>query len=655
MSDNIIRREDMLLIPQIFKYTGTDSIPLTFTYNGKEVKGIPAEFSPKARTYFVDSNIVRTEIEGQNAEGLYIRAEYLEYRDFPVTEWVVFFENRGSADTGIIEKVTLGGNIRGTNPVFTHGTGDDCTENGYRFTTEKVEDKIRITPFSGTSCQGAFPYVRFAFDEYEVRAAIGWTGKWFAETEKTSDGISFICGQDRCHTKLLPGEIMRTPRLDTMIYKADNEFRGINIWRHWVFKHIMPKEDGNQIPPKECVHHYQVNGTPEFTGATEENQIEALRTYFARGLRPDIWWFDAGWYKCDGDWPRVGSWKADPERFPNEIRPLGEECEKYGVQLLLWFEPERVRAGEALDREHPEWLLKRKDGTGDFLLDLGNPEAETWLADYVGQYLTDNHIALYRQDFNFDPLPIWIDNEAEDRIGMLENKHIQGYYAYWDRLLLEHPGLWIDSCASGGRRNDLETMRRAVTLHYTDVGYGKHPIKQLQHREMFEWIPYFRAHNMNWDDPETGSYERIVYGKPDEFAFMCALAPSLTSMIEYYAEDKKMDLGIRMEKIWREAAGLELSGDYYPMTECRGDAHDWYAMQFDDQAKHKGFVQVIRNTLVDDDSFVVRMPQIEDGKTYEFTDRVTGAVRRIPSDMLKLGFEMKLEKRKGVVLFYEVL
>lgn len=45
-------------------------------------------------------------------------------------------------------------------------------------------------------------------------------------------------------------------------------------------------------------------------------------------------------------------------------------------------------------------------------------------------------------------------------------------------------------------------MRSSVPLHYTDVGYGHHPIKQKQHRYMFEWIPYFRAHTMNWDNDD---------------------------------------------------------------------------------------------------------------------------------------------------------
>ena len=75
-------------------------------------------------------------------------------------------------------------------------------------------------------------------------------------------------------------------------------------------------------------------------------------------------------------------------------------------------------------------------------------------------------------------LPIWIRNEAEDRIGAIENLHVQGYLKFWDELILRNPGLWIDSCASGGRRNDLETMRRAVPLHYTDMGYGEHQLSR---------------------------------------------------------------------------------------------------------------------------------------------------------------------------------
>ncbi len=116
------------------------------------------------------------------------------------------------------------------------------------------------------------------------------------------------------------------------------------------------------------------------------------------------------------------------------------------------------------------------------LLDLGNPAAQKWLTDHVDKTITEQGIDLYRQDFNFDPLGYWRGNDAPDRQGITENLHVQGYLAYWDELRRRHPKLLLDSCASGGRRNDLETLRRSVPLHKTDYKYSDQPAKQAFHR-----------------------------------------------------------------------------------------------------------------------------------------------------------------------------
>ena len=64
---------------------------------------------------------------------------------------------------------------------------------------------------------------------------------------------------------------------------------------------------------------------------------------------------------------------------------------------------------------------------------------------------------------------------------MKEIRHIEGLYAFWDYLLERFPGLLIDNCASGGRRLDLETIKRSAPLwrsdyyHYDDPdGYQCH-------------------------------------------------------------------------------------------------------------------------------------------------------------------------------------
>ncbi len=657
MSNFRITKQDMALLPRILPFTTPDAIPLQFCLGERVVCGVPEEFSPTVSTRLLNTNIKQCIIEGENADGLHIRVEYLEYRDFPVTEWVAWISNHGNSDTPVLSGVQIGGVLGCPSPILEHGNGDTCGEDGYHFTKEAVDHAIRKTPGTGTSCQGAFPYMTLHGSDCEIRAAIGWPTKWFAEFAPAQDGVAFACGQERCHTVLHSGETFRTPRLNLMIYTNENApWRGINLWRSWYFKHILPREHGQPVPPKLCMHLFMADDKPEFTGASEQNQLEAMHEYLRRGVKPDVWWVDAGWYPCDYDWPRIGTWVPDPARFPNGLTPIGKACEENDMQFLLWFEPERVRCGEQLDREHGDWLLCTRDANGnpagDRLLDLGNPEALHWLIEHVDALIKASHVHIYRQDFNFDPLPIWIQNETEDRIGILENAHGQGYLAYWDALVLRNPGLWIDSCASGGRRNDLETMRRAVTLHYTDVGYGKHPIKQKQHREMFEWIPYFRAHNQNWDNPADGSY--VGGGRPtDEYAYHCALTPAMTEMLHYRESEEMYAQARRMIPIWRAAAELELTGDFFPLTECRCDPKDFYAMQFDEPTTRRGFVQIIRNTQTPEDTFLVKLPCIHDGATYTMVDRQTGNTRILSSETLHAGFTVTLPLRTGVILFYE--
>ncbi len=654
-----ITDKDMAMIPGIMKFTSPADIPLSFEYGERKMRGIDESFSPTVSYRILTANTVQYIIDGTDKNGLNIRAEYIEYRDFPVTEWVVFFTNKAKKDTPVLKKIKIEGEIFCPGATLEYGNGDNRRNDGYHFFKDNLDNEKILTPTTGTSCEGAFPYMTLHGCDREVRVAIGWPGKWTASISSDGERVNFSCGQDRCATLLHPGETYRTPRLNLLAYTNDNApYRGINIWRSWYFKHILPRENGQSIPPKLCLHYFEADGKPEFTGASEENQIHALNEYLRRDMKPDIWWIDAGWYPCDYEWHKTGSWFADPKRFPNGLAPLGKACRDAGVQLLLWFEPERIWAGAdlELEREHQEWLLK-KNGEDDpnrpyRLLNLANKDALKWITERVNSIIKASHVSIYRQDFNMDPLPIWVDNEPEDRIGMTENLHVQGYLAYWDALLLENPGLWIDSCSSGGRRNDLETMRRAVTLHYTDVGYGHHPIKQKQHREMFEWIPYFRAHNMSWDSID-GTYETKKQRPADEFSFHCAMAPSLTSLYTYDDTEEHFNIGRKMDAIWREAAELELSGDYYPISECRCDAHDWYAMQFDDFTQGRGFIQAIRNTLSEDESYLVKVPCVHEGKTYTLTDRESGSSITLSAEELQAGLTVTLPKRTGIIYFYE--
>lgn len=648
--------QDMRRISSLHPYTSPAAIPVTYALNGKAYRGFPEEFHPIATTRRIDANLCETVIIAHTPDGLELRAVCQTFLDFPVVDWVMYVTNNGSENSPILSDWNFITDYTDVHPMLYHGNGDTCKEDGYAWYETPLKDGMKFTvqpSGDGTSCKGAFPYMRLRFDGWGINIAVGWTGNWKTEFSCEKNTVTLRAGQTAFASYLKPGETVRTPRMTYQSY-VGGEDRARNLWRSFYFAHILPREHGSPLPPKLILHTWMIDGLPEFCGVTEENQHKAIDAYTAGGLHPDIWWIDAGWYPCENRWPTTGNWYPHPEHFPNGMTSLGEKCENENIQLLVWFEPERVYRDTWLYREHPEFLLRRKkdDNTGyddNNLLNLGNPAACDWLINYISTLIQENHIHIYRQDFNFSPTPYWDANTEEGRTGILENLHIQGYYRYWDALLERNPGLWIDSCASGGRRNDLETMRRAVPLHYTDVGYGKHPIKQLQHRQMFEWIPYFRAHTYNWDAPD-GSYDGQNHPL-DEFAFHNALTPAITCSVEWNDSPALYALARRMIPIWRRAAEMELSGDYYPLTECRKSQEDFYAMQFD--REQDGFIQIVRNNRTPEDSLTL-FPHIEPHRTYIFTDPLSKRCFTVSGCQLATeGFCDRLDVRSGVIWFYE--
>src|SRR5208282_226522 len=264
---------------------------------------------------------------------------------------------------------------------------------------------------------------------------------------------------------------IRTPLTAVLFWKGEDWIAGQNLWRHWMMAHNIPRPNGKLPLPLTAVC------MPElYTSAAGE--LDSLNTYLSPGNKIDYLWIDAGWYAMNEttkDWfdaTGVGTWKPDPVRYPHGIREVSDYVHSKGMKLILWFEPERVYRGSFLWEKHPDWLLhwdtEDKEASDIRLLNLGNPAALQWLTDYISRFITDQGVDLYRQDFNVDPLQTWQNGDAADRQGMTENLYVQGYLAYWDALLQQHPGMLIDSCASGGRRNDLETLRRGVPLLRSD-------------------------------------------------------------------------------------------------------------------------------------------------------------------------------------------
>ena len=309
-----------------------------------------------------------------------------------------------------------------------------------------------------------------------------------------------------------------------------------------------------------------------------------------------------------------------------------------------------MQPGTRLDVEHPEWLL-RKEGDENGLLYLGNPECRQWLTDHVCGLIKENGIGIYRQDHNFPPLGHWRENEAEDRQGIHENLHVQGYLQFWDDLLARNPGLWIDSCSSGGRRNDLETMRRSVPLHYTDYGYGNHPVKLGFHHTLLAWIPYIKEVTLSWDLKGAERFEHEV----DRYSYHCGMGPMMFVGLDIRRDGYDYTLVKEMIDIWRRASGLMLYGDYYPLTPFHHSPDRWVARQFDCPETGSGYIQGIRFPAAPHESLTISPQGIIPDSIYFWENPETGEEREISGEeLINDGFTFTLPRRSGAIWFYRI-
>ena len=631
------------------------ALPISFVLDEKVISGIPEDWQPTSSRRRIDANISETVFEGDDVRtGLKIQVEFIEYHDYPVVEWVAMFTNNGHEKTPVIHDVlAMDGTFNGSLPVLHYSNGDFNSVEDYMpyEVSLNLGSTYKFSPNGGRPCEGVFPYYRVEFEGCGLSIAIGWPGQWAADFMGLEDGIRIRAGQEKTNLRLMPSECIRTPRI-TILSWAGNTSRAVNLWRRWYLDHILPRPDGQPLKPLLAC--YGTDDGAECTATTEENQIRYMEKAKRHGIHFDVWWIDAGWYDCynekhERDWYLTGTWEPDPKRFPNGLKIVSECASRNGADLLLWFEPERVYPVTQIDVEYPQWLLKI-EGTDNSLLDLGNPECRKWITDHVCRLIRDNGVKIYRQDYNIRPLEYWRQNEAEDRQGINENLYIQGYLQFWDELLMRNPGLWIDSCSSGGRRNDLETMRRSVPLHYTDYGYGENPAKLAFHSTLFEWLPYFKEFTLTWDIGEKQRFDNQV----DSYSYHCGMAPMLFATMDIRRDDYDYALAQRMIEIWRRASELILYGDYYTHTQFYRSIQKWVVWQFDRPEIGYGLLQGIRLPESLEDAITIYPEGICRDKIYFFENVETDEKKDIPGHtLIKYGFMFSLPKRSGAIWFYK--
>lgn len=492
---------------------------------------------------------------------------------------------------------------------------------------------------SGRSSDGMMPFFDVTACDNGYITAIGWTGDWKAEFQKQKDGIAMKSGLKDTYFYLKPDEKIRTSSVLIMKYtKAEDKYNKFRRLIKENFSHracTLSERDGllafelwGGLPSREM-----------------NKRLEELRRH---DIKFDDIWIDAGWYgsctKCDdafsGDWAsHTGEWEINTSVHPGELLDVSESAKAMGAKLMLWFEPERALDGTKIVTQHPEWFLSIGKSRSK-ILNYGNDAARSYVLELLSEYVRKLDLSCYRQDFNTSLTEYFKGNDEENRRGITEIKHICGMYKLWDELLSAFPELIIDNCASGGRRIDIETLKRSLPFFRSDYQCNfneNSEVLQAHNSGISKYLPY----NGCISKTKNNTYAiRSSYSSSWGAGFYNAVFQDMTE--DDFAWAKKITDEYRSIRKY-------FTMDFYNHGSCEFDPTSWTVWQYHDGKAQSGIIMAFRRSESPFESVKVSLKGLTKDKTYIFTNLDEGTSVRA-SDSIEITLP---EKRTCVILKYQ--
>ena len=605
-------------------------------------------------------------------DGLKVTNIAKKYPEYDAYEWVNYFENTGDKNTQLISELwdascdvkigqadkfewvakfpDIDDLTRIYNPMGSECASEDFSvdirylhENRYKNAFYLDDRKYFMSDEARSSGGNHAPFFNIHNKGQGVIVAIGWTGQWECEFLRKTDAVEIKSGIKNTEFVLYPNEKIRTSSVVIMSYKGDF-FESQNKWRRLVRAEFSPIADVSEVPFCSGL----------WGGMESQKVIEKIEAVEKYEIPVEYFWMDAGWYgantkptpdEFEGDWPLyTGDWRISTLIHPNGMLDIKEKIKGMNKKFLLWFEPERVRKQVPIAKEHPEYFMKYVN-EDNLHLNLGIPEAFDYCLETLSGIIEKLDIKCYRQDFNFDPQKFWRAEDKENRHGITEIKHINGLYKLWDSLLERFPGLVIDNCASGGRRIDIETLRRSIPLWRSDVQCPSN------------YTPEFsQMHNMNFSlwMPYSGTGTGRVC---EDYNIRSAYAPGLTCNLTFSARDSYCD----DEKVmcWYKERAEEFlkvreyfAGDIYHLTEPSRDLTVWSAVQWDRPENNDGMVQVFKHKQSPYKTAVFALRGIDENKNYLITDIDGGEFEISGKELEEHGFTVTVDEKEAAKIFF---
>ncbi len=321
----------------------------------------------------------------------------------------------------------------------------------------------------------------FGFRQGELWAAhVAFSGNQALYAERHYNGARVLGGGELLQSgeiRLGRGESYRSP----WVYGAYAQ--GLDAMSERFHAHVRQRP-GYPRTPRPVV----VNSWEAVYFDHEVNVLNGIAEEAAR-IGAERFVLDDGWFGDRRDDTRgLGDWTVSPEAWPDGLHPLIEHVKSLGMDFGLWVEPEMVNRDSELARRHPEWLFAVGGRVGypsrhQHVLDLTHPEAYAYIRDALAALLDEYDIAYLKWDHNRQLVEA---GHTPDGTPAIHGQTL-AVYRLMDELKAAHPGLEIESCASGAGRIDLGILDHVDRVWGSDTN---DPVERQQiHRYLKLLVP----------------------------------------------------------------------------------------------------------------------------------------------------------------------
>ena len=322
---------------------------------------------------------------------------------------------------------------------------------------QRVSTKVVLESRRGISNHHHSPYAVLSREATEVAgrvwaAALAFSGNTKVVVEQTQYGETLLqlgVNDHDTEVALDPGVGFETPQV-VAVY-SEGGLGGMSRKMHAYGESLMDP----QVRPVL----YNSWEATNFA-VTAEGQIALAQK--AAEIGTELFVVDDGWFgrrnpdQTGGIHDGLGDWWVDPEKFPAGLSPLIEAVQEAGVRFGLWVEPEMVNPDSDLFAAHPDWIYREPgrevdQARGQYVLNLNLPEVEEFIIETLDGLLRDNDIDYVK----------WDANRPMSQVGVRRDVwfgHIAALYRIVAEIKRRHPGVLVESCASGGGRIDFGAL-----------------------------------------------------------------------------------------------------------------------------------------------------------------------------------------------------